>query len=81
MKKYSLNSDFVLRFDEQIVFDSDRFIVHKFNSAGIDILKAFEEKALTFNEIQNIFPEISEVEIQEFIDKSMQANIICVGSE
>lgn len=76
MTRYILNKNTVLREDENIVFDSNKFIVHKFNSEGFSIIKHFSNGALTQHELTSLCPEISNDDLAEFIVKASAAGIL-----
>lgn len=76
IKRYSLNNSFLLRIDEQLIFDSKKYIVHKFNTLGMEIMSLFAKSPLTAEVIAKFFPNIKPFYIKTFIDKAVVSKIL-----
>lgn len=78
MSTYSLNKNIVIREDDSIIFDSNKFIIHKFNSCGFSIIKHYFNGPLDTEQLFKIFPDITNEDLELFIKKACEAGILMI---
>jgi len=73
---YSISEHIAVRKDEGILFDSEKFVVHKVNETGMRIIISLMDEPIQLNEIHNKCSEIPMNDIKEFIEEAVDAGFI-----
>lgn len=76
MKVFEINNDFVIRNDGEMIFDSNKFIIHNFNESGLEIIKVLLKKPIDFEGICKQLPFFPKNDIYEFLDEIKKLNIV-----
>ncbi|MCE0493778.1 hypothetical protein [Vibrio salinus] len=76
MKVFKINDDFVIRNDGEMIFDSNKFIIHNFNVSGLEIIKLLLKKPTDLAGLCDELPSFPKNDIYEFLEEVKKLNIV-----
>ncbi|MFN3687983.1 hypothetical protein [Salinarimonas sp.] len=74
--KYRIASHVVIREDEGVAFDSQRFVVHKLNETAMRIVAEIVAEAKSVDALSSALPDIPQDDVGEFLAAAASAGFV-----
>lgn len=75
MQKFKINEDFIFRKNDNIIFDTQSFVVHKFNREGMDIMHILQKHPQSIYEVAEKL-NYPQSDCQDFFSLAIKARIL-----
>ena len=79
MKGFRLASRCVFREDEGMVFDAERYVVHRLNETGKVIVSSIATEPKTLDALSVLLPDYPRSDVEEFLSAAQIAGFVSIS--